>query len=186
MVHETHSILNSRVVENQAWHGNGRRTKSSFTLQVSVKSILAYNKSHARENAFYLKQVCAKLRLTQLELHGRRHTFCLKLHLELQRTWDTFNSKRQSSTKSYLTEIKWYGRRKTSKFAKHRSAKLISAHHKWHATKNAFILKLQMFAKLKLTQLEWYGRENTFFFKRIGIADAMHRVLNGIAAQSLV
>ena len=51
---------------------------------------------------------------------------------------------------------------------------------------HSLILKLKVFAKLRLTQVEWHGRENTFFFKRIGIGDGMHRVLNGSAAQSLV
>ena len=51
---------------------------------------------------------------------------------------------------------------------------------------HSFILKLQVFAKLRLTQVEWHGSEKTFFFKRIGIGDGMHRVLNGSAVQSLV
>ena len=55
------------------WHG--RRSTSSFTLEVSVKLILAYNKLHARENTFRIKlQMCLKLRVTQLEWHGKRHT----------------------------------------------------------------------------------------------------------------
>ena len=70
----------------------GRRSTSSFTLEVSVKLISPYNKSHARENVFYLKlQVCAKVRLTQLELHKLsvklRH--CAKItltHVERQPT----------------------------------------------------------------------------------------------------
>ena len=46
----------------------------SFTLQVSVKLILADNNVHKRENTFRIKlQMCDNLRVTQQEWHTALH-----------------------------------------------------------------------------------------------------------------
>ena len=78
-----HGRLDIFICKQQSWkrsgltqlNWHGRTITSSFTLEVSVKFILGYNRLHARENSFYIKlQACAKLRIRQPQWHERNHT----------------------------------------------------------------------------------------------------------------